>query len=63
MKRLFATLYNLRISKDEKGQDLIEYALMAGLIAVAAAVFIPTLTTSIHGIFTKIGSVLTAAAV
>lgn len=61
MKRLLATLYNLRISKDTKGQDLIEYALMAGLIAVAAAVFIPTLTGSISTVFSKVGSVITGA--
>ena len=36
MNRINHLLIQLRIWKDTKGQDLIEYALMAGFVAVAA---------------------------
>jgi pilus assembly protein Flp/PilA len=48
--------------QDTRGQDLIEYALMAGFVAVAAGAVMPTVSTSISKIFSKIGSVLIAAA-
>ncbi|HSW51480.1 MAG TPA: Flp family type IVb pilin [Bryobacteraceae bacterium] len=47
--------------RDEQGQDLIEYALMAGFVAVAAGAIMPSVSTSIGTIFSKIGSVLTAS--
>ncbi len=48
--------------KDDQGQDLVEYALMAGFVAVAAGALMPNISTSISTIFSKIGSVLTGAA-
>jgi len=36
MKKLKSTLWRLRIARDLQGQDLIEYALLAGMLAVAA---------------------------
>ncbi len=45
---------------DSRGQDLIEYALMAGFVAVAAGAVMPSVSTSISTIFSKIGSVLVA---
>jgi pilus assembly protein Flp/PilA len=51
----------LKIWKDNKGQDLIEYALMAGFVAVAAGAIMPGVATSISTIFSKIASVMTAA--
>ena len=47
--------------KDAAGQDLIEYALMAGFVAVAAGAIMPGVGRSISTIFSKIGSVMTAA--
>ena len=48
---------------DEKeGQDLVEYALLAGFVAVAAGALLPAISTSISTIFSRMGSVLTAAA-
>jgi pilus assembly protein Flp/PilA len=55
-------LLKLKVMKDTKGQDLIEYALMAGFVAVAAGAIMPGVATSISTIFSKIGSVMTAAA-
>jgi len=55
-------LLQLKIWKDQHGQDLIEYALMAGFVAVAAGAVMPGISGSISTIFSKIGSVLTNAA-
>ena len=62
MKAASQALWRLRIWKDTHGQDLIEYALMAGFVAVAAGALMPGVATSISTIFSKIGSVTTAAA-
>jgi Flp pilus assembly pilin Flp len=51
-----------QIWKDERGQDLIEYALMAGFVAVAAGAIMPGVASSISKIFSKVSSVMTAAA-
>jgi pilus assembly protein Flp/PilA len=55
-------LLQLKIWKDQRGQDLIEYALMAGFVAVAAGAIMPNVASSVSTIFSKIGSVLTNAA-
>ena len=54
-------LLKLKIWKDTKGQDLIEYALMAGFVAVAAGAIMPNVASSISTIFSKISSVMTKA--
>ena len=44
------------------GQDLIEYALMAGFVAVSAGALLPNIATSISSIFSQVGSVVALAA-
>jgi len=51
---------NLR--QNVKGQDLIEYALMAGFVAVAAGALMPNIASSISAVFSKISSILADAA-
>ncbi len=46
---------------DTRGQDLIEYALMAGFVAVAAGAIMPSVASSISTIFSQVGSVLSGA--
>jgi len=58
MKKLNTLIWKLRIFKDTRGQDLIEYALMVGFIAVAAGAVIPGVVTSIRSIFQNISRVL-----
>jgi Flp pilus assembly pilin Flp len=60
LKRL---LFRVELLKsDVRGQDLIEYALMAGFVAVAAgAIFPTTLLPGISTIFSRIGSTLAQA--
>jgi pilus assembly protein Flp/PilA len=46
---------------DESGQDLIEYALVAALIGLAAVTSMRTLSNAIAGSFSTVGSKLTSA--
>ncbi len=46
---------------DESGQDLIEYALVAAIIALGATAAMTTLASSITSAFTKVGTSLTNA--
>jgi Flp pilus assembly pilin Flp len=61
---LFQALRDLGLSviADIQGQDLIEYALMAGFVAVAAGVVMPGVATSISKVFSHVSSVLAVAA-
>jgi pilus assembly protein Flp/PilA len=54
-------LFKLRALRGTCGQDLIEYALMAGFVAVAAGAIMPGIGSSISTIFSKVASALTAA--
>jgi pilus assembly protein Flp/PilA len=63
MKKITNLLWTLRIIKDTKGQDLIEYALMAGFVAVAAGAIMPNVSNSISTIFSKVQTSLSEAAV
>jgi pilus assembly protein Flp/PilA len=51
----------LQILKDEKGQDLIEYALVVALIAFAATAGMSTLANGINAAFGNIATKLTNA--
>ena len=55
-------IWKLRIWADTKGQDLIEYALMAGFVAVAAGAIVPGVAASMKTIFTKINVILASSA-
>ena len=56
-----ALSFLIRAWRDRRGQDLIEYALMAGFVAVAAGAIMPGVSSSISTIFTQVASVMTAA--
>ena len=44
--------------RDTQGQDLVEYALAAGMVAVAAVACMPTLSTMVGDVFNKIGGII-----
>jgi len=48
-----------RLHKEEAGQDLIEYALIALIVALGAIVGMGSLASSINNEFSKVGSSLT----
>jgi Flp pilus assembly pilin Flp len=56
-----ALIFVMRAWRDRRGQDLIEYALMAGFVAVAAGAIMPGVASSISTIFSSVASVMTAA--
>jgi len=62
MKRIQEMMMTVRVWKDTKGQDLIEYALMAGFVAVAAGAIMPGVSENISQIFSKISSSMGSAA-
>ena len=63
MKRLVKLAVRLQmIVKDTRGQDLIEYALMEGFVAVAAGAIMPGVASSINIVFSKVNSIMVLAA-
>ena len=62
LKNLVVWSLRAKIWKDNQAQDLIEYALMAGFVAVAAGSMMPGVATSISTIFSKVSSSMSRAA-
>ena len=62
MNKAIQLVVKWQIWKDRKGQDLIEYALMAGFVAVAAGAIMPGVASSINIIFSKVNSIMIDAA-
>jgi pilus assembly protein Flp/PilA len=58
MKNIRERILKLAVWKDTSGQDLVEYALAAGLVAVAAVACMPGLSGTVNNVFTKIGSII-----
>ena len=61
MKAIKEAVLKLQVLRDTHGQDLIEYSLMAGFVAVAAGAIMPNVAESISTIFSQISSVMTDA--
>lgn len=61
MRNRIERMIQARLWKDTQGQDLVEYALTAGLVAVAAVAAMPSLTTTVNNVFSKIGSIINSA--
>jgi len=51
----------MNLMKDESGQDLIEYALVASLIGLGAVTAMKSLRTAIQSAFTSVGTLLTGS--
>ncbi len=56
LKRFFCGLFN-----DESGQDLVEYALLAGIIALGATATLKSVANSVSAIFATVGTRLSTA--
>lgn len=61
MRKIISLVMSARMLREQRGQDLIEYALMAGFVAVAAGAIMPGVASSISTIFSSIASVMSAA--
>lgn len=49
----------LRLWREQEGQDLIEYALMAGFVAVAAGAILTPMAPTLNVVFSRVHSLLT----
>ena len=60
--KLYVGMLGLKVAlvKDQSGQDLIEYALVVSLIALAATAGMSTVATNIGTAFTAVGTKLTS---
>ena len=56
MRNIVRLLSNLH--REESGQDLVEYALVVALIALAATAGMSSLASGINVAFSKLGSIL-----
>ena len=60
MQDMFNKLFiKMQMVREEHGQDLIEYALVCALIALAATAGMKTLATNINVAFSSVGTKLT----
>ena len=59
--KLYMKMQNLKdaVIGDQSGQDLIEYALVVALIALAATAGMSTIATKLNAAFTSVGTKLT----
>jgi pilus assembly protein Flp/PilA len=51
----------VRFVREEEGQDIIEYALLAAFISIVAWGVLGTIGTDVLSIYTKVGSATAAA--
>jgi pilus assembly protein Flp/PilA len=58
MTKMINASLKLKIWKDNHGQDLMEYALMAGFLAAASGFTLPQLASSISNVLTTVVTML-----
>ena len=58
MTKMTNTVLKLKIWKDVHGQDLTEYALMAGFLAAASGFTLPQLASAISNVFSTVAIML-----
>jgi Flp pilus assembly pilin Flp len=61
MRKLRRALWRLAIWREECGQDLVEYALLAGLIAVTSGIVAPAMADDMSTIYSRLSSKLVVA--
>ena len=51
----------VRLWRDERGQDMIEYALMAAMVAIAVAAFVPySMIPAVSHIYSRLQGVMSS---
>jgi Flp pilus assembly pilin Flp len=53
-------LFLRRLWKEVEGQDMVEYAIAVGMMAVCAVAVMPTLPDTVTAMFSKVGSLIQA---
>lgn len=59
--RLVNFVLRMRLWKDTRGQDMMEYGLFAASVCLMYAAVTPSVATSVSSIFSKIATNLTSA--
>jgi Flp pilus assembly pilin Flp len=54
MTKIINATLKLKIWKDNHGQDLVEYALMAGFLGASTGFTLPTVAADIATVFSKV---------
>jgi Flp pilus assembly pilin Flp len=62
MQKMWHLLVGLRIWGDQHGQDLIEYAMIVGFIAVVSGMFMPDVSNDVSMLYSKIASTMRSSA-
>lgn len=62
MPTMWRLLFGFRLWTDQRGQDLIEYAMIGGFIAVVSGMFMPNISNDLSMVFSKVASTVTGAA-
>jgi pilus assembly protein Flp/PilA len=60
MQKMWYSLIRLRISNDQHGQDLIDYAMIAGFIAVVSGMLLPDVSKDFSMVLSKIARTITS---
>jgi Flp pilus assembly pilin Flp len=62
MLQVIRLIVQWRIWSDQRGQDLIEYGLLAALVTVMAVAIMPGVASNIDIVFSKVNSIMILAA-
>ncbi len=58
MKKIIDASLKLKIWRDTHGQDIVEYALLAGFLGAASGTILPAVAADIATVFSKVVFVL-----
>jgi Flp pilus assembly pilin Flp len=58
MQKMWHPVITLRIWSDQHGQDLIDYAMIAGFIAVVTGMFLPNVSTDFSTVYSELARML-----
>lgn len=61
MSRITRLLWRAALWSDESGQDMVEYALLASLVAVGSGLFAPSISENMSAIYSRVASKLVEA--
>jgi Flp pilus assembly pilin Flp len=61
MTKLIDATLKLKIWKDNRGQDLVEYALLAGFLVAASVYTLPQVATSVSNILSTVVSMMSGS--
>jgi Flp pilus assembly pilin Flp len=50
---MYNSVIRLRVSSDQRGRDLIEYAMIAGFIAVVSGMFMPNVSKDVSMVLAR----------